>query len=150
MTDAIVEKRPSSGPAQASPSAFVLSSWGSGDVMRIIFGAFTQTFAFDALPAGWTNGTFGVDTIGATSSVPAFAALVVPATPFVWRIEALAGAFTLDGYFLRLSNALPSGTGARGFAVNPNANAVPEPGTLILFGLGLVGMGLARRRRAKI
>ena len=28
--------------SQTLPSAFVLSSWGSGDVMRIIFGGFTE------------------------------------------------------------------------------------------------------------
>ena len=34
-----------------------------------------------------------------------------------------------------------------GFVLVKDASSVPEPGTLALFGIGLLGMGLARRRR---
>ena len=35
----------------------------------------------------------------------------------------------------------------QGFATIDGANSVPEPGTLALLGLGIVAMGLARRRK---
>lgn len=45
-----------------------------------------------------------------------------------------------------------SGNGRAGFSIDDlfftAANQIPEPGTLALFGLGLVGLGVARRRKA--
>ena len=72
-------------------------------------------------------------------------------TRLVWRqqIEALthleAGVYKLDAQF-KYTLGAPSGLSGGGASVM--ITAVPEPGTWALFGLGLMGMGCAVRRRA--
>jgi hypothetical protein len=75
------------------------------------------------------GGTFGTTSSGA---MPANNTDLPGASYFFWT-----GSVWLDGGF---SNTR--------FVVVGTAAVVPEPGTLAMFGLGLAGLGLARRRRA--
>lgn len=53
-----------------------------------------------------------------------------------------------DGSFVDVSNGLVTAWGNAAGLVPANITSVPEPGALALFGLGLAGLGLMRRRRS--
>jgi len=68
------------------------------------------------------------------------------------RWEVMAMGLTAGRYVLRVvgttnANSTSAYTGQLGFGVAPGTG-IAEPGTAALFGLGLLGMGLRKRRRA--
>jgi hypothetical protein len=107
-------------------------------------GVATTTPTFTGFPSGVTSGTYDntFDMTLASSYNPAF----VTAQGSVAAAEATlyANLFTGKEYLNIHSSAIPGGE-IRGFLV-----AVPEPGSLPLFGSGLLGLWIARRRKRSV
>jgi hypothetical protein len=68
----------------------------------------------------------------------------IPVTPVGWSLNGHNGVFSADG---RGSVSLTKVSGLISAANWNKVAAVPEPSIIALFGLGLVGIGFARRRR---
>ena len=106
------------------------------------------TGAWNNSPFGGTDGftvrwiTFNINTgsIPLGGSLSGFRASVssVP-TSVDWFAFLVGGQYSGPSFLNTSSNPLFEGT--------VSTSAVPEPGTLTLLGIGLAGMGLARRRR---
>lgn len=72
-----------------------------------------------------------------------------PYTSYSFDITALVGSGgTFQLRFAQVDNQGFFNQGVDNVSILADASAVPEPGTLALLGLGLVGMGYARRRKA--
>jgi hypothetical protein len=73
----------------------------------------------------------------------------------VGNISNITAASTAEFFFgapfdtMRITDITPSSTQGGGFDIDSvSVTAVPEPSIIALFGLGLVGLGFARRRRS--
>lgn len=109
------------GPASfGTGTSFAYSSSGTGDYVGIN-PVYTALF----VPFGYTSGNplSGSSTFDAAT----FASLGLSAGVYVWTWGLDA---TADSFILKIGTS------------------VPEPGTLALMGLGLVGLGFMRRRKA--
>ena len=142
----------------SSQANIYLCDFDSGDVLRFILPGFTLDLDADSLPAGWTNsGTAcpSTGTLSGSPSPPAMEALNL-ALPFDWRVEAVAGSFTLEGFRLGITNGTVNGTGAglvnqSGVTPTGGSTAVPvfSPLHMVLLILGLIGVVGIRQRMAR-
>ena len=70
----------------------------------------------------------------------------IPVTPVLWFLNGNNNVFTADGG--RVSVSLTKVSGLTSAANWNKVASVPEPSIIALFGLGLVGIGFARRRQS--
>ena len=96
-------------------------------------------------PAGVTSGTYSitVDLTSASTYTAAFLSASDPADTGGAEARLLQGILDGKAYFNVHSNTFPGGE-IRGFLA-----PVPEPGTFLLTGLGILGLLSFRRRRAR-
>jgi len=150
---------PSDGAHHLSISNDGTASGFSGVLQRAaVTAGVDYVFSFDAksnsgasFPLGaeyrieWLDAGSGV--IGATPNVPIGGALTDSYQNFDLTATAPAGAVRAVPV-IAVETFSASGTPGNLFVDNSSLTAIPEPGTLVLAGISLIGMLGARRRRA--
>jgi hypothetical protein len=136
------------GPRTAFEDFWVFDLAADGD------GSISADFTMFAAISGFAGELYrdaGSTCAGDECSSVMLGALVANGMDTERRWEVMAMGLTAGRYVLRVigtTNAISNSnyTGQLGFDVGPGTG-IAEPGTAALFGLGLLGMGLRRRRR---
>lgn len=104
----------------------------TGGVLSAFVGLGTSEIEID------TYGTFVFENIGMGTGLP----------NYFDGEELILWGQNLDAYYCPTITGCMENTGTWGIDLYGKSVSVPEPGTLTLFGLGLIGMGFARRKTA--
>ncbi len=137
-------------PSPSNSSNINLLDFGSGDILRMTLGTEIRTFDFDAMPAGWSATANSI--FYNSGNDPALASLSLT-VPFNWRIDAVAGSFTVQGFRIYTANGTVNGTGTDTVNQSLVTSSAPVPvfgpmHMLVLI-LALVGVAGFRQRRQK-
>jgi len=123
-----------------------LANWSAGDIFRIVVAGVSQTFDFNNPFAGQSQSSSILN--GSVAQTAGLAATNL-GIPGIWRFEALAGNFTLNGYRISTVGGKLDGTGAgtvNQVNVTPNEPGIPAPSVLLLMLAGLGGLLFARKK----
>lgn len=122
-------------PITGLTNPFTLSNGNTFDFTLTGFGSFTGTTSGTLLTPGSDEQNRTIRFFGLGEFAPTFGGFT-------------AGPASITGAFTQSGGADGAVSFSFSFASPPQTDVLPAPATLALFGLGLVGIGLAKRRAA--
>lgn len=153
----VIDLDGTTGPgALTSVSSFLFNA-GDTVVLSLLLGGSQRLFGVDLASGGFTfggpttvsgitgTGLFSGTTPGGTLSGISYSATLPSNTPFTPSTIGFT-AVTAGSLTIQISTTSGDNVGPLLASVQLDVTPVPVPGALALFGLGLLGLGVARRR----